>query len=129
MSDNNTNSTETSSVSTSLNIETVPVSSIFDNLTLDISYDDFGGKVYIDKDNHSHLFIGDKEMTNGKVAIESFMYDKEYWSYRDTDKFIHLFKNNDELTEGIKTLGILQDPRSGRWVYANEKNKLVLLNR
>lgn len=121
--------TETSAISlSSTNIETIPTSSVFDNLVLDIIYDEFNGKVYIDKDNHRHLFINDKEMTNGKIAIESFMYDKEHWLYRDTDKYVHLFKNDVELTEGIKTMGILQDPRSGKWLYANEKNKLILLN-
>ena len=118
-----------SSVETSsLNIETVSTSSIFDNLTLFMLYDDFNGIVYVDKDNYYHLFINNIEMTNVNNAIEIFMYDKEYWLYRDVNKFVHLFKNNIELTKDIKTMGVLQDPRSDQWFYANDKNKLILLS-
>lgn len=100
-------------------------SSIYDNLTLIYSYENINAKLYFDKENNSHLFLNDVELTKDIVAKEAYLYDSEYWSYKDYDKNVHLFKNNEELTKNIKTTGVLQHPHSGQWFCANEKNKLV----
>ena len=74
------------------------------------------------------LFKNGVELTeNIDNAFSAFIYDNEHWGYKDFDKFVHLFKDNKELTINIKTTGVLKHPQTKQWVYANEQNRLVLL--
>jgi hypothetical protein len=86
-------------------------------------------KVYLDTvTNTVKLFKDDIELTVGiNNAIRAYLYDSEYWSYKDLDGFVHLYKNSIELTKNIKTLGILRHPQISKWLYANEKNKLEII--
>lgn len=79
--------------------------------------------------NSLKLFKNDIELTADITDFikHAYVYNNEYWAYKDKDDFVHLFKDKDELTKNIKTLGVLQHPQTGQWLYANDKNKLVLL--
>lgn len=123
MSEDTTLSTETSSVSTSSE------QTITDDFRLLYTYHNMDAKLYInEKTNLVKLYRKDIELTKDILNVNNaWVYDDEFWSYRDTDGFVHLFKNETELTKNIKALGVTRHPQTGQWIYANEKNQPTLL--
>ena len=79
------------------------------------------------KDNIKLFRDGVDLTANINNAFSAYVYDKEYWGYKDSNKYVHLFKDSKELTVNVKTLGILRHPQTGQWIYADDKNKLALI--
>jgi len=133
MSENIDNMTSSEPLSTTISVETSSaiLSSPVDNFKLlySISVNNIEVKLFIDVDGkYVKLFKHDVELTKDITnAINAWVYDSEHWSYKDDSNLVHLFKNNTEITKDIRARGILRHPQTGQWIYADEKNKHVLL--
>lgn len=133
-----TNTVCTSAVIDTTNTENIPSNSnstgndlklLCENI-LNINGTTINEKVYINTQNNSvKLFRNDIELTIDITDFikEAYVYDNEYWSYKDANNFVHLFNNSGEMTKNIKTLGVLRHPQTGQWLYANDANRLALL--
>jgi hypothetical protein len=89
---------------------------------------DNGDELIIDKKLKHHLFRNCEELTKDITAISVTSYPNNWWKYRDTNNFEHLFNSdNIEVTTGIKTMNC-HVYSNGYWKYASKNGSWNIID-
>lgn len=74
-------------------------------------------ELIVDKNFRYHLYRNCEELTKNVQALKATSYSNDWWKYRDTTGFEHLFNAEGiELTKDIKTM-VVECYKNNIWKY------------